>query len=358
MNAKKDESVDENRLLSGTPQDEEEKEEVTLRPQVFGDIIGRKDECEAIRILIDAAKQRKEAVDHILFHGPPGLGKTTFAHVVANEMSSQIRVTSGPAIERQGDLAAILTNLQPNDVLFIDEIHRLKRGIEEILYPAMEDFMLDFIVGKGPSARSVRLKLAHFTLIGATTKIGSISSPLRDRFGFVQRLDYFDDSDISDLIIRAAGILSLSIDKSGAAEIARRSRGTARVAQRMLKRVRDYSQVVGSNGTIDKNMASNALDKLGVDEIGLDDLDRKILRAIIEKYSGGPVGLSTIAAAVSEELETIADVYEPFLMQKGLIKRTSRGRVATELAYTHLGLEEEWKGSEEQDKSKGQQSLI
>jgi Holliday junction DNA helicase RuvB len=262
-------------------------------------------------------------------------------------MNSQIRVTSGPAIERQGDLAAILTNIQSGDVLFIDEIHRLKRGIEEVLYPAMEDFRLDIVVGKGPSARSIRLKLPSFTLIGATTKIGALSSPLRDRFGYVQRLDYFGDGDLSQIVERAAGLLEVGIDTEAAEEIARRARGTARVALRLLKRVRDYAQVKADSvgKKITEDVAIEALKKIGVDDMGLDELDRKILRTIIEKFNGGPVGLSTIAASLSEEIDTISDVYEPFLLQKGLMKRTARGRVATEQAYTHLGIEG-WDGDD------------
>lgn len=330
---------DPSRVVSRVAQSEgEAREEQVMRPQRLSDILGRKDEVEAIRILIDAAKKRKESVDHILFHGPPGLGKTTFAHVVSNEMGSKIRITSGPAVERQGDLAAILTNLQDGDVLFIDEIHRLNRGIEEVLYPAMEDYVLDIVVGKGPSARSIRLNLAKFTLIGATTRIGLLSSPLRDRFGFVQRLDYFDDAAMTDIVHRVAGLTKTEIDARAAEEIAKRSRGTARVAQRLFRRVRDYAQVQYPESVIEGEHAKEALDKLGVDSMGLDELDRKILRTIIKKFTGGPVGLSTIAAAVSEELDTVSDVYEPFLMQRGLLKRTPRGRVATELAYGHLGL--------------------
>lgn len=345
----------EDNLLSGSVQDgAEEKEELSLRPSKITELIGRKKECEAVNVLIKAAQSRKESVDHILFHGPPGLGKTTFAHIVAKEMNSQIRVTSGPAIDRQGDLAAILTNLQQGDVLFIDEIHRLRRGVEEILYPAMEDYKLDIVVGKGPSARSIRLKLAKFTLIGATTRIGMISSPLRDRFGFVQRLDYFEDKDIESIIERAAKILSVAIDDNGVSEVARRSRGTARIALRLLKRVRDFNEIKAGKKTVSADVAEEALDSLGVDSLGLDDLDRKILSIIIEKFAGGPVGLSTIAAAVSEELDTVSDVYEPFLIQKGLIMRTPRGRVATPLAFEHLGV----KLPEELKKSSDQKSLI
>jgi holliday junction DNA helicase RuvB len=327
------------RVVTGDTQDGVEvQEEQSLRPQTLGDIIGRVDEGAALKVLIDAAQKRNESVDHILFHGPPGLGKTTFAHVISNEMGSKIRVTSGPAIERQGDLAAILTNLESGDVLFIDEIHRLNRGVEEVLYPAMEDFKLDIVVGKGPSARSIRLNLSRFTLIGATTRIGMLSSPLRDRFGFIQRLDYFSDDAIAEIIERVARLLEVEITNEATLEVAKRSRGTARIAQRLFRRVRDFSQVHYPGDPIEDTVAREALDTLGVDMLGLDELDRRILRTIAEKFDGGPVGLSTIAAAVSEELDTISDVYEPFLMQKGLLKRTSRGRVVTRTAYEHLGL--------------------
>jgi Holliday junction DNA helicase RuvB len=327
------------RVVNGDPSGADEQEDVSFRPKHINDIIGREEECASLRILIEAAKKRGESVDHVLFHGPPGLGKTTFAYVVANEMGSQIRITSGPAVERQGDLAAILTNLQNGDVLFIDEIHRLNRGIEEVLYPAMEDYRLDIVVGKGPSARSIRLKLAKFTLVGATTRIGLLSSPLRDRFGYLQRLDFFDDEPMKDIVLRVADIAEVEIEEDAALEIGKRSRGTARVGQRLFRRVRDYSQVHHPGEIIQVKYAKDALDRLGVDELGLDELDRRLLTMIIEKYGGGPVGLSTIAAGVAEELDTISEVYEPFLMQKGLLARTPRGRVVTESAYEHLGLE-------------------
>lgn len=337
-------------ILSGKPHDsQEQQEDVSMRPKTLREMSGRREEREAIRILIDAAKKRKQSVDHILFHGPPGLGKTTFAFIIAGEMGSHVRITSGPAVERQGDLAAILTNLKDGDILFIDEIHRLNRGVEEILYPAMEDFKLDIIVGKGPSARSVRLKLPRFTLIGATTRIGYVSAPLRSRFGFLQRLDYYTDEDLLDIILRAAKLMKVKIDKAGAQEIARSSRGTARISLRLLRRASDYCLVECKSDTITSSIARDSLDKLGVDALGLDDLDRQILNVIIEKFSGGPVGLSTIAAAVSEEVDTVSEVYEPFLMQKGLIKRTSRGRVATQMAFEHLGIPAK-KESKEQPK--------
>lgn len=301
----------------------------SLRPGSLRELIGQDQVKENLEILISAARQRGEPLDHVLFYGPPGLGKTTLAHVLANEMGVSIKITSGPAIERTGDLAAILTNLRAGDILFIDEIHRLGRAIEEILYPAMEDYALDIIIGKGPSARSIRLKLPRFTVIGATTRLALITSPLRARFGAVYRLDYYDQAAMQSIVRRAATLLNVETDKEGIAEIASRARGTPRVALRLLRRVRDYSQVRGS-GAIDCACAREALNLLAVDSLGLDDVDRRVLSTIIDKYSGGPVGLSTIAASISEEPDTIMDVVEPYLLQLGFIDRTPQGRVATD----------------------------
>jgi Holliday junction DNA helicase RuvB len=325
------------RVVSGKETEEEGKFELSLRPKRLDEYIGQDKVKENLRILIEAAKARGEVIDHILLYGPPGLGKTTLAMIIANEMGVAIRATSGPAIERPGDLAAILTNLHAGDALFVDEVHRLARPVEEVLYPAMEDFALDIVIGKGPSARSLRLPLPHFTLIGATTRYAMISAPLRDRFGAVYRLNFYDQAAMREIVRRSAGILNVPIDEEGVVEIARRARGTPRVANRLLKRVRDYAQV-RAEGRITAAVAHKALAMLEVDPLGLDDIDRKVLRSIIEKFGGGPVGLDTIAASISEESDTIMDVYEPYLLQLGFLDRTPRGRVATRGAYEHLGL--------------------
>lgn len=306
-----------------------------LRPTCLKELIGQDQVRQNLEILIAAAKNRHECLDHVLFYGPPGLGKTTLAHILANEMGVNIKITSGPAIERTGDLAAILTNLREGDILFIDEIHRLGRSVEEILYPAMEDYALDIVIGKGPAARSLRLKLPRFTVIGATTRLALVTSPLRARFGAVYRLDYYDLRAMREIVRRAAKLLNVASDETGIEEIAQRARGTPRVALRLLRRVRDYTQV-RANGLINREISILALDLLAVDRLGLDDMDRRVLRTIIEKYGGGPVGLATIAASISEESDTIMDVVEPYLLQLGFIDRTPQGRVATQLAYEHL----------------------
>jgi Holliday junction DNA helicase RuvB len=327
------------RVISPQPQEGDSGLDHALRPRRLANLIGQERVRENLAILIEAAKQRGEALDHVLMCGPPGLGKTTLAHIVAREMDAPIRVTSGPAIERAGDLAAILSNLHHKEILFIDEVHRLGRAVEEILYPAMEDFALDFIIGKGPSARSIRLKLPRFTVVGATTRLALLTAPLRTRFGAVFRVDFYDQDAMEAIVRRAAGVLCVRIDESGCTEIARRGRGTPRVALRLLRRVRDFAQV-RADGEITKTVAREALALLEVDECGLDQLDRRVLQAIIEKYGGGPVGLDTVAATVSEEPDTIMDVVEPYLLQLGFLDRTPRGRTATQRAYEHLGVEQ------------------
>ncbi|MCX7921674.1 MAG: Holliday junction branch migration DNA helicase RuvB [Clostridia bacterium] len=315
----------------------EDYEELSLRPRKLSEYIGQSKVKENLNVFIEAARQRKEALDHVLLYGPPGLGKTTLSSIIASELGVNLRITSGPAIEKPGDLAAILTNLGNYDVLFIDEIHRLNRSVEEILYPAMEDYALDIIIGKGPSARSIRLDLPKFTLVGATTRAGLLTSPLRDRFGIINRLEMYTPQELKLIVKRSAGILNIGIDDEGATEIAKRSRGTPRIANRLLKRVRDFAQVK-SNGYIDGEISNMALNALEVDAIGLDGVDRSMLMSIIDKFAGGPVGLETLAATIGEETETIEDVYEPYLLQLGFINKTPRGRVATKLAYDHFGL--------------------
>ena len=326
------------RIVAGDPSDDDRGAELSLRPRRLAEFIGQDRVKESMSIFIEAARGRKEPLDHVLLYGPPGLGKTTLAAIISHEMGVRLRVTSGPAIERAGDLAAILTNLSPGDVLFIDEIHRLSRAVEEVLYPAMEDYALDIIIGKGPSARSIRIDLPRFTLVGATTRTGLISSPLRDRFGVVHRLEFYSVDDLSTIVSKSAAKLGIQIHPEGAHEIARRSRGTPRVANRMLRRVRDYAQV-RAGGAITPEVAAEALSMFDVDELGLDRLDRRILLTIIDKFGGGPVGVETIAASINEEKDTIEDVYEPYLMQLGFLDRTPRGRVATARAYEHIGRE-------------------
>ncbi len=323
------------RLLDPESDLEESGLEVGLRPRSLDEYIGQDRVKDKLRVYIEAAKQRGEPLDHVLVYGPPGLGKTTLAHIIAQEMGVSIKTTAGPVVERSGDLAALLTNLNPFDVLFIDEVHRLPHVVEEILYPAMEDYKLELIIGEGPAARNVQLDLPRYTLVGATTRAGLLTPPLRDRFGVIERVDFYNPQDLTRIVLRSAGILNVPIDKEGAEEIASRSRGTPRVANRLLRRVRDFAQVKG-DGNITRDLADYALGVLEVDQAGLDRMDRNILACIIDKYDGGPVGLETMAAALSEEKDTLEDVYEPYLMQQGYLKRTPRGRVATRAAYAHL----------------------
>jgi len=330
---------DTHRMISGASISDDHQFDRAMRPQLLKDYTGQPTVCEQMDIFIQATKRRQDALDHVLIFGPPGLGKTTLAHIIAHELGVSIKSTSGPVIEKPGDLAAMLTNLEPREVLFVDEIHRLSPVIEEILYPAMEDYQLDILIGEGPSARSIKLDLPPFTLVGATTRAGLLTSPLRDRFGIVQRLEYYHADDLALIVKRSAQLLKISVDQGGAVEIARRSRGTPRIANRLLRRVRDYAQVK-ADGNITHEIAQLALDMLDVDGHGFDMMDRKLLLAMIEKFSGGPVGLENIAAAIGEEADTIADVIEPYLIQQGFIQRTSRGRIATEHAYQHLGLHE------------------
>jgi Holliday junction DNA helicase RuvB len=312
--------------------------ERSLRPRRLAEYIGQERVKETLQVFIEAAKLRGESLDHVLFYGPPGLGKTTLATIIAAEMGVSLRITSGPAVERQGDLVSILTNLKPGDVLFIDEIHRLNRAVEEVLYSAMEDFAVDIVLGKGPAARTMRINLPRFTLVGATTRLALLTGPLRDRFGSVMRLDFYSEEAMEEIVRRSAGVLGVPISLEGACALARRARGTPRVANRLLKRARDFAEVRGE-GAITDQIAAEALDLLDIDELGLDDVDRRILRVIVDKFSGGPVGIDTLAAAISEETDTIMDVYEPFLIQLGFLQRTPRGRVATEGAYVHLGVD-------------------
>lgn len=328
----------EERITASHMNEDEEVMELSLRPKRMAEYIGQKGVTENLKVFIEAAKMRNEPLDHVLFYGPPGLGKTTLAGIIANELGVDLRITSGPAIEKAGDLAAILTNLNDNDVLFIDEIHRLNRSVEEVLYSAMEDYALDIIIGKGPSARSIRLDLSKFTLIGATTRAGSLSAPLRDRFGVLSKFEMYTVDELKEIIRRSAEILNIKIDEESLTEMARRSRGTPRVANRLLKRVRDFCQVRGS-GIIDLDITNQTLHSLGIDKEGLEGLDRQILKIIIERFRGGPVGIDTISAAIGEERVTIEDVYEPYLIQAGYLHRTQKGRVVSDLAYKHLGLD-------------------
>lgn len=324
------------RIISSEANEYDEQFELSLRPQNLSQYIGQQKVKDNLKVFIEAAKMRNESLDHVLIYGPPGLGKTTLANIIANEMNVNIRLTSGPAIERPGDLAAIVSSLQPGDVLFIDEIHRLSKAIEEVLYPAMEDYCIDIVVGKGPEARTVRLELPPFTLVGATTKAGSLSAPLRDRFGVLLRLDYYDESSLTEIVKRTSKLFEVELDFLAAKEIARRSRGTPRIANRLLKRVRDFAQVIG-DGAITFDLAKKGLELLQVDPLGLDHIDHKLMISLLERFNGGPVGLDALAASIGEERVTIEDVYEPYLLQIGFVQRTPRGRVATSLAYDHFG---------------------
>lgn len=344
-------------MVSGVRQTDDMELDSALRPRTLAEYIGQSKVKETLEIFIKAALQRGEALDHVLLYGPPGLGKTTLANIIANELGVNIRTTSGPAIERQGDLVALLTNLEPRDVLFIDEIHRLRRTVEEVLYPAMEDFAVDIVIGKGPSARSLRLDLPPFTLVGATTRAGMLTSPLRDRFGVISRLEFYTESELSDIVTRAAKVLNIAIEPDGAREISLRSRGTPRVANRLLKRVRDFAEV-RAGGVITRAVAQQALALFEVDSLGLDKTDRSLLMTIIEKFGGGPVGVDTLAAAVNEETETIEDVYEPYLMQIGFLQRTPRGRMVTEAVYRHLGLQQPNSPRRRDGIDKSQESLF
>ncbi|XOV78572.1 MAG: Holliday junction branch migration DNA helicase RuvB [Aestuariibacter sp.] len=328
--------IEADRLIAAEPKTEEEVIDRAIRPRLLQDYTGQQHVCEQMEIFIQAARNRQDALDHLLIFGPPGLGKTTLANIVANELQVGIKTTSGPVLEKAGDLAAMLTNLEENDVLFIDEIHRLSPVVEEVLYPAMEDYQLDIMIGEGPAARSIKLDLPPFTLVGATTRAGSLTSPLRDRFGIVQRLEFYNVDDLTSIITRSAHYMNVEIDSGGAREIAKRSRGTPRIANRLLRRVRDFSEVK-STGAVEKNIAASALDMLDVDVEGFDYMDRKLLSAIIEKFTGGPVGLDNLAAAIGEEKDTIEDVIEPFLIQQGFLQRTPRGRIATQRAFQHFG---------------------